>query len=97
VHILPLSQGVPLSGTFIGLYLGDEATQTTRTSFSECTLNPPTIPRSLSVEFEYTLRMMLWYKHNCQVYFKLRKVATFILITPVFYSIDRGFRSRPKR
>jgi hypothetical protein len=40
---------------FIGLYLDDEATQTTRTNFSEYTLNPPTSPRSLSVEFEYTL------------------------------------------
>jgi hypothetical protein len=36
---------------FIGLYLSDEATQTTRTNFSGCTLNPPTSPRSLSVEF----------------------------------------------
>jgi hypothetical protein len=40
---------------FIGLYLGDEATQTTRTNFSEHTLNPPTSPRRLSAEFEYTL------------------------------------------
>jgi hypothetical protein len=37
------------------VYLGDEATQTSRTNFSEHTLNPPTSPRSLSVEFEYTL------------------------------------------
>jgi hypothetical protein len=44
---------------FIGLYLGDEVTQTTRTNFSEYTLNPPTSPKSLSVEFEYTL-----YIHN---------------------------------
>jgi hypothetical protein len=40
---------------FISLYLGDEATQTTRTNFSECTLNLPTSPRGLSVEFKYTL------------------------------------------
>jgi hypothetical protein len=60
VHILPLSQGVPLSGTFIGLYLGDEATQTTRTNFSEYTLNPPTSRRSLSVEFVYTLYKGGW-------------------------------------
>jgi hypothetical protein len=40
---------------FIGLHLGEEATQTTRTNFSECTLNPPTSPRSLLVEFKYTL------------------------------------------
>jgi hypothetical protein len=55
VHILPFSQRVPLNVTFIGLYLGDEATQTTRTNFSEHTLNPPTSPRSLSVEFIYIL------------------------------------------
>jgi hypothetical protein len=40
---------------FIGLCLGDEVTQTTRTNFSGHTLNTPTSPRSLSVEFEYTL------------------------------------------
>jgi hypothetical protein len=34
--------------------LGDEATQTTA-NFSENTLNPPTSPRSLPVEFKYTV------------------------------------------
>jgi hypothetical protein len=37
---------------FIGLYLGDEATKTTQTNFSECTLNSHTSPKCLSVEFE---------------------------------------------
>jgi hypothetical protein len=61
VHILTLSQRVPPSGTFIGLYLGDEATQTTRINFSVYTLNQPTSPRSLSVEFKYTLYFELDY------------------------------------
>jgi hypothetical protein len=50
---------------FIGLYLGDEAMQTTRTNFSEHTLNPSISPRSLSVEFEYTLYIYIYiYTHT---------------------------------
>jgi hypothetical protein len=59
MNILPLSQRVPLSVTFIGLYLGDEATQTTQTNFLVYTLNPSTSPRSLSVEFKYTMYIVL--------------------------------------
>jgi hypothetical protein len=40
---------------FVGLYLGDKATQTTRTNLSEYTLNPPTSPTSLLVQFKYIL------------------------------------------
>jgi hypothetical protein len=45
---------------FVGLYLSDEATQTTRTNFSEYTLNPPTSLRSFSAEFEYTLYIYIF-------------------------------------
>jgi hypothetical protein len=52
--LAPLSE-IPLSSIFIGLYLCDEATQTTQTNFFEFSLNPSTSPRSLLVEFKYTL------------------------------------------
>jgi hypothetical protein len=52
---------------FIGLHLGDEATQITRTNFSEYTLNPPTNPRSLSVKFEYTLYIKQRKQASCSM------------------------------
>jgi hypothetical protein len=55
-------------------YLGDEATQTTRTNFPEHTLNRPVSPRGLSVEFKYTLYYIAGGVHIAWNYSKAREI-----------------------